>query len=288
MRSGDARVSWLRWRVLRDGTPETAIAFDYDNGRKQAGFADLAELLPGDHTLLELEFGEADGAGDRPLDPEVLCRNVLADLRAHGRSLGAALGYCAGAGLACLLAQMAAESGSGCRVVLLDPLLLDSSALARAYASSVEAIRTSLDDSDYRAALDGGERVLPGGSLTAEQWHRMPAIIDALSANYAWAVRRSGAMSGVPAELREQMAEVEAELVSCFTTYAAYLATTMAVDLGASWSADRRRPPVVLASQAHEIPGVFAPFLRRRFDIPQSTLLRDHRVAAVVGELLSG
>jgi hypothetical protein len=276
-------VTGLRWRVLRDGGADVAVAFDFENGRKEAGFADLAELLPDGRTLLEFEFGGGD-LRDRPLDPTALCRLILADLRADGRRLTATLGYCAGAGLACLLAELATDAADqDCPVLLFDPLVLDGAAVVRAYQAGVEGLRPAVDESDYQAALAVGRRVLP----STEEAYRRPEVIDELAAGYAVLVRRSGERAGLPAELRDQMVEVEAELVSHFAAYLAYLATTAGVDLDRSGQAGPRRPPVVVASAEHDMPAEFAPFLRQRLDVPRPSLLSDSRVAAVVDAVLA-
>ncbi|MFD0967326.1 hypothetical protein [Plantactinospora endophytica] len=275
-------MTGLRWRVLRDDGPDVVVAFDFANGRKEAGFADLAELLPGGRTLLEFEFGGGD-VRDRPLDPTALCRMVLDDLLTDGRRLTATLGYCAGAGLACLLATLAKDTAAhDCRVVLFDPLVLGSGAVVRNYETGVEGLRPAVDESDYRAALAVGRRVVS----SAERAYRLPEMIDELTSGYARLVRRSGERAGLPEEFRDQMVEVEAELVSHFASFLAYLATATAVDFGRSWHTDLPSPPVVFASEEHDMPAEFAPLLRRSFDVPRASLLSDSRVAAMVDELL--
>ncbi|MGI5212797.1 hypothetical protein [Plantactinospora sp. CA-290183] len=245
---------------------------DFGPGRREASFADLAGALGPGPTILEPIF---DGARDdllrRPVAEHIA--GWAADLRDRGRPVVGLLGYCAGAALACGLADELAYSAAveAPVVVLLDPLVIDSAGLYANFETAVESFADVVDPDE-----------MAGVRAEALAAARAPGALDdpattvaTIAAGYERVVTASSDLLGLDDELAEQFTDY-------FELYLSYLA--LAAQAGVKGS----RPPrtVVLTSAEHTAPDGWA--ADEVFGVSREDLLADPAVAVAVARCLTG
>jgi hypothetical protein len=246
------------WRLIRDGDgggdddggAVLCVDFTQARVRAQAGFVDLAALLPAGPRVWGSDERSWRDATAPPawLDgaPDPGARSVLA--------------FCAGAALACALARHLGErTGAPPRVVLFDPTVATGRTLHEQFEASVAGVARGADADEVARARDGARR-----DLDAEP---DPARLGALLVRrYAALAEPACAAQGVPAAIAAQLCER-------FATHLRYLALAASTPL--------EPPPGALAVlSAEHRPPPLGPATPLRVDAAAPALLADPRAAA--------
>lgn len=243
------------WRCPGGGGDTLVLAVNFDAGRGDAGFADLAARL-GHHTVWETAPLPATGDLLPQSAPEEYVRPWLDEAVRHGRPVGAVLGMCAAAPLARLLARGVQAAGLGSPPVLLfDPLPVDRDTLVTEFELALTPLRGRMEPAELhefgQAAALTGPDLVPGAATLLEAYTR--------------AVRTVCGRLGVADTLQTQLA-------GRFTRYLTYLL--------AAARADRPGGARVVLSRDHTAPWPGEPELTTRFDVPGAKLLAAPEVAA--------
>ena len=250
------------WVPLTGTGDDVVLAVDFGGAREEAGFGELAPLLPAGITVLASQSpaGLPDGVAgaaarlDRWRD------------EAAGRQVTAVLGYCAGAAVASWLAGEI--GGDTPAVVLLDPATTTAGTLLASYhtstASLVEALGRPAEPDEEAAELAAAAEPTAAGLLD-------------LAARLAARYERTAEEAGRELDLSD---ELVGDLVARFTRYLGYLVITRQAE-------DRRQatpPSLSLVSAVHPADAFPAPGELRRFEVPRSALLAEPEVAQAVAE----
>jgi hypothetical protein len=230
---------------------------DFTGGRADAGFADLAGNVP-----IAASFFHSGRLPAGPLATHV--GRWVAEVRDSGRPLRGVLGYCAGAGLATVLADGLVEAGTRHPPVLLfDAVTVTGTTLCDQFLAAVESSAEHLTADELDDARRLAEDLLAQDSLSS--------TVDRLVDRYRQL------LTGLAARLR--IGSFLDELVDDFAAYMSYLliASGGTLDL-------RSGIPVFLSSKDHEPD--FEPMSHLQFQASRSDLLRDTEVAKAVTDLL--
>lgn len=241
------------WRQLRPGSGPVLLGVDFSQGRTraQAGFHDLATLLPGYQLWGTTETAwQAPGTGADEVVAAVLAA------RPDGPVAGL-LGYCAGGALASAAAGQLAAAGIPLPVVLLDPSVVSGQTLLDSYRAAVATITTVADEEPPPA----------GGDLAA--------MAAELSARYARLAGPACAALGVPAAIADQLCDR-------LRGYLEYLV------LSATVRADPPGPVTVLLSTECVPARVRPDWPQVRLPVTQNRLLADPATGQLVERSLTG
>lgn len=249
------------WRCLRQGDGEIIATVDFLPGRFEAGFAELATLLGGTETVLEAVVPAVEPADETDL--------VAGWLVGCGDGIGtvkAVLGYCAGASLACALADRVAGRGVVPAVVLFDPQPVTKWTLYGQFVRVVEAVESfgragCLQDEILRARELVERSEGPGSDLTNRLADRYRTLVGSALA-----------------ELDVEAGYVD-ELHQRFLGYLGYLELARRTPLRSS-----ECEPFVILSATHE--NVPDGWPSQRFEVARSELLRNEAVARAVGDVI--
>ncbi|MFI6151637.1 hypothetical protein ACIBCA_02960 [Kitasatospora sp. NPDC051170] len=252
------------WRCPGGGGGTLVLAVNFDAGRGDAGFSDLAACLAG-HTVWETAPLPATGDLLPESEPGAYVRPWLDEVQRHGRPVGAVLGMCAAAPLAQLLARGVREAGLGSPPVLLyDPLPVDRDTLVTEFELALTPLRGRMTPAELAefGPPAASPAAPPGADLAAADL--VPDATELLR-TYTRAVHTVCGRLGVAENLRTQLADR-------FTRYLTYLA--------AASRADRPSGPRLLLSRDHTAPWPGEPAQTTRFEVSGAELLADPEVAA--------
>jgi hypothetical protein len=241
------------WRALRPGSGPLLLCVDFSQGRAraQAGFHDLAALLPG-YQL----WGTAESAWQVPgPGPDEVLAALLA-ARPEGPVAGV-LGYCAGGALACGAASQLAADGTAPPVVLFDPAGVSGQTLVDSYRAAVATITTGADDAPPPAGDD------------------LAALAAELGARYTELAGPACAALGVPAAIADQLCDR-------LRGYLDYLVHSATVGVDPSG-------PVTVLLSTDCVPGRVRPeWPQVRLPVTQNGLLADPAAARLAEQALAG
>jgi hypothetical protein len=256
------------WRMLRQGSTDAVIvAVDFGVGRASAGFDDLVPHLDTAYAVVQPVFGPA---ADAPAGGQLAAR--LADLSARGQRVRGILGYCAGASLACGLADLVARSGAPRPpAVLFDPVDVDLSELHATFEAATrrfEGVVAAGTLAEIRAAAGAAT-----GAAAGQVDRTAAAAVAAISSAYTRLVRAAGEALHTDGDRWEP-------LTDHFRAYLQYLA--LAARTGLPW----RRPPgtFVLTSAGRPLPSGWT--ANRTFPVTRAALLAAPPVAVATSDLL--
>jgi hypothetical protein len=262
-------MTTVDWRQLgAAGTDRTVLAVDFGAGRHEAGFAELAANLDVDRLFLESVTHPA--ADDAAPDVGAVVRRWCAEIVDRGLPVETILGFCAGASLACALADSAAQqTGHRPTVILFDPLLAGPRMLANRFLEAVDSVTAAVATGTVSAATTTVRAALNGDNR---------ALASTIKATHREVVASACTNAGLDADLADQLTEHFAGLID-------YLALAMSLDPAVLWAPGVIRPTTVLASAGyrHEPP---LPPIDQTFDVSRMDFLADARVAKVVSTLL--
>jgi hypothetical protein len=241
------------WRLIR-GTGEAGailcVDFTQARVRAQAGFVDLAALLPAGSTA----WGSDEGswrAGDAL--PDWLSRSAQVAAEVRG-----VFAYCAGAALACALARHLGRTGEAPPVVLFDPTAATAVTLHEQFETALASLARGAPAADVDEARAGAR-----ADLRAEP---DPArLMDRLTRRYAALAEPACAAQGIPAAIAAQLGDR-------FATHLRYLALAASAPL---------EPPVgtLAVLSAEHRPPPLGPATASRLDVAATALLADPRAA---------
>ncbi|GIH19627.1 hypothetical protein [Rugosimonospora africana] len=274
----------LRWQALRAGDNARAIlAVDFGEGRREAGFPELIASLPGAEACLVSQFdagGLAALHAESGVTPQRLRRAVdgwsdsVADLDTHPVAV---LSYCAGASLACLIADRLAARGARPAVVMLDPLVVVPDSLLGRFAEAVYGLTGLLSDDLVEATVAGAAAEVradpdPSGA-------RLSACAERLSERYAAVVYRACE----EADLGDDLAQ---ELHEHFTNVLRYQALAGSVPAHEIWSPGAARDTTVFVSREHHLVPPL-PAATAMFDAGRAEFLARPELAVAVAGVVA-
>jgi len=243
---------------------QSGVDFTQARVRAQAGFADLADLLPAGPAVW--------GSDERAWRPDPAGRMSLDDSREEwlagaaelvgglGGGVRAVLGFCAGAAPACALAhRLGRRDGTPPPVVLFDPTAATARTLHEQFEAALGALARGADAADVDRARDAARRDLAAEPDPAR-------LADLLVGHYGALAEPACAAQGVPAA-------IAAQLTDRFATHLRYLA------LAAGTPLDPPPGAVAVLSAGHAPPPLGATTLLR-LDADATALLADPRAAA--------
>ncbi|KES03456.1 hypothetical protein BU52_30525 [Streptomyces toyocaensis] len=254
------------WKVLGPGRAggDLVLAVDFaTTGRSDSAFSDLAPRL--DPALAMWETRQPAGAAPLPAEDYLALWDGGA--AADGRRVRAVLGYCAGSVFAGeLAARIAARQGEAPHLVLFDPEVPDAAGLYR----------------DFAAMMNQFASVLTADEVSAAQREADAARTDDVDFGaYGDVLVRIFMERAGAAFAREELdTELLDEFVAVFRSYVSYLDAARRIDPAAAWrtgTAVHSRTPSEGAPPAGRTVDV---------DVAHADLLRDARVAEVVGQLI--
>jgi hypothetical protein len=273
----------LRWQTLRDArdSARAVLAVDFGEGRREAGFPELIANLPGAQACLVSQFDAGDLAklhADSGVTPQRLWRAVdgwsdsVADLHPV-----AVLSYCAGASLACLIADHLAARGARPAVVMLDPLVVVPDSLLGRFAEAVYGLAELLSgDLVETTVAEAAAEVRADPDPSAA---RLSACAERLSQRYAAVVYRACE----EADLGDDLAR---ELHEHFTNVLRYQALAGAVPAHEIWSPDTGRDTTVFVSKEHHLVSPL-PAATATFDVGRAEFLALPELAVAVAEVVA-
>lgn len=269
------------WRRLRHGDGPVALMVDYGEGRREAGFPELAENLDGTATLLATSF---DPAGVQALavaattDPSALGAEITrwTDALPSGTPPTVVLGYCAGVSLACLIADRL-SGGTPVPVVMLDPVVVTSEFLLRRYGEAAFGFVGLLPEDQIWADVHAAAAQIrsdPAATPTA-----LVGCAGALSRRYRELVGTACEAAGLEDESAD---DLHAHLAAVLH-YQALTGTSVSPDVFGA----RQRPGRVLCSRNHVIiEPLRGPDMV--FDVGRVEFMADRRLAAAVAAIIAG
>lgn len=237
-----------------------SIDFTVAKVRGQAGFADLAALLPEGFATWGTDEDAWAGSGDLRAQLDAwLDRSGQVD-----SPVRAIFGFCGAAGLACALAHRLGGPHTPA-VLLFDPVVVGPQNMLAQLTDSLRQLAgpagqdpefdTGVSDEDI-AHLDVGE------------------VAEVLTKHYAVRAAEVGAARSIrPSTM--------ADLCRRFEAYLRYLALCTA-----AWSRERVRPTLVALSRGHEAPAELADAPVVHLDTTQHVLLGHPDAAKVATEVL--
>lgn len=212
---------WTTISEDRRGGP-AVLAVDFDaTGRKEATFHDLVELFPGSRTLrLSVQPPKSH---DEALAPGDYLSWWGGGAMASSAGVGAVVGYCAGSLFACSLAdELEQRQGFRPNVVLFNPGKPDATTLKRDFDGTVGSM-SMLKPDERDAFLDEAAVRL------AETGDAFGDACDAVLDLYDRASRITLERAGVDAD-------VGAELMGVFRSYASYLRAARLIEYCPRWA----------------------------------------------------
>lgn len=275
----------VRWHQLRHGDPaHTILAVDYGEGRREAGFPELASSLPAPGAVLATQFspaGMAELARSGTADPEIVRAAIRgwADelLAGSGAVPRAVMSYCAGAAPACVLADQLAALGVSVPVIMLDPLVAVPEFLLGRFVEAARGLAAILGDAAVETAVR--EAALETRKTTETSGRTVAECAESLSARYRTIVFQACD----EAELGDEAAEELSAHLAGVLHYQAVTALAVTDDL---WRPSTDRQMSVLLSQEHPDTAPF-PAATTRFDIDRDSFLTDPALAAAVSAIIA-
>jgi hypothetical protein len=265
-------VGRASWRLLRAGSGQrvpgqSVLCVDFPYGRSpaQAGFADLAPLLPdrygvwgvGEDAWLTAESGPGPVLG------------ALAEPWPPGGVAGV-FGYGAGGSLACRLARILVARGVAepdLPVVLFDPTTVTAGTLRSCFQAALRSIATN---ASAAARTDAGTDARAEDVRADGRVADLGALAGALAGRYAAVAQAACAAQGVPTAVADQLCDRVAG-------HLRYLAYSAAVPM------DPPDPTVLVRSATQPGNGPHV-----RLPVDGAALLADRAAAGVASRLLAG
>jgi hypothetical protein len=272
------KEAWLD--IGGNGPGDLVLAVDFTaTGRPDARFADLIELAGTGHTVWETMpqaiATDIGPSGDAYLD------RWFDDVRASGRTVGAVLGFCAGAVYASALADRIAQwQEKTPQLLLFDPELANALGLYWQFHKSVELFAQIVGEEPVAKAQEAGREVL-------ESTDDLGTLGTAL-------VRMFREISEPAFDELELEPESRAEFTESFTSFVAYVVAASQVATPAGWT-----KAVAFSSaspfsglnklRSDENPDGAAGAVARelRFDCDHMDLLRNEKAARALADLLT-
>jgi hypothetical protein len=293
------------WRLLRPGTGPIVLCVDFTQARAraQAGFADLATLLPERYAVWGTEEAAWRSGWSRP---EPAIESLVAG-RPDGAVAGV-LGYCAGGALARAIArQLAHRDAARTPVVLFDPVAVTARTLLDSYDASVRSIAAvapradpppapdhpaapdpasapaALDDQAENSTAPDDPTLLddptvpddPTASDDPAVGPDLARLADGLARRYASLARPACAGAGVPPTIADQLCDR-------MHSYLRYL--TYCAGARVDWPG----PAVVVLSAAHEPRRIQRAWPQVRLAATQNDLLAERDAAEIAVRALAG
>ncbi|MGW1738269.1 hypothetical protein ACWCPQ_05610 [Nocardia sp. NPDC001965] len=248
---------------LTRGTGELlVVAVDFDlTSRDEAGFRDLAQLLPAAVTVWLT--AQPPATVTATVSGEAYAVWWADRLAAAGADVGAILGYCAGGVFASALAdEVARRQGHRPATVLLNPGRPTSGSVLRDIRNSLSAL-TSLTVAERDDLIDQADVLL-------RQWPQdVAGTLDRVLTLYREAAYTAFERVGIAPD-------VGAELIDVFASYTAYLRAASALAARPQWSAATTLSSVDDDADpdftAHRVPTA----------VPRRDLLRSPEIAHLV------
>jgi hypothetical protein len=256
-------VTLTSWRQLSDRGEDVVLCVDFTGGRADAGFVELAAKAPIEASFLHI--GRISTGPAVPFATHV--ERWVGDVRRARRPVRGVLGFCAGAGLATVIADALIEAGtSPMPVLLFDAITVTGTTLCDQFLSAVESSAEHLTADELADA-----HRLVEDLLARDEQDGLPLMAVQLVDRYSQLVTRLAARLRIGAFLDE--------LVSDFAEYMSYLLIASGGTLEL-----RGGTPVFLSSKDHEPD--FEPVSHKVFQTSRGDLLRDAEVVEVVTESL--
>jgi hypothetical protein len=255
-------MSTRAWRLLRAGDDAPAVlCVDYSQtqARAEATFHDLATALPARYPV----WGTDEGAWrdeDLPAEPVAEIAGIL--------------GFCAGASLACALAdRVARRTGPPPPLVLFDPWAVTAAALLHEFGRAVEGVAAGVAPERLDAAKAEVRELL--SDYADRSGPRLAPLADALADHYAALARPACAAQRVPERIVDQL---------CARTrgFLDYLVRSASVPLRCP------APALVVTAAGFEPPPVSGPHRVLHLDVDHPGLLAAPEATATVARVLDG
>jgi hypothetical protein len=250
------------WRLLRAGEGAPAVlCVDYSQtqARAEATFHDLAAALPAPYPV----WGTDEGAWrdeDLPAEPVGAIAGIL--------------GFCAGASLACAMAErVARRTGTPPPVVLFDPWVVAAAALLHEFDRAIDGVAAGMASERLDTAKAAAREHL--SEYADRSGPRLAPMAGALADRYAALARPVCAAQRVPERIIDQ-------LCARTRSYLDYLVRSASVPL--------RCPPrtLVVTSDGFEAPPISGPHRVLRLDVDHDGLLAAAEATAALARVLSG
>jgi len=285
------------WRALKRGDDRrTILAVDFRQARSGSGFEEFAANYPDATEVWQIDE-------DLWLEPPSLAPAGVPALvdtlfsavggLAESRRVIAVMAYCAGASLACALADRIAESGLPAPyVVLFDPFDVDAQVLRYSLRTALESFASDLDAEDLKrieASVDQplpdeGPGGVPSGGSTGDsvlvsgdgRAGDLARLAGRIARAYHDLMSLAAASFDLPSELVQELGDT-------FVAYLRYL-----VVCGSSPTGYRQGPTLVVLSEGQE-PLPLPDSRQLRFGVTAVELLGDPAVMdGVRGSLAAG
>jgi len=256
-------MSLVAWRLLRGGatTDRAVLCVDFTQSRvrAQAGFADLAAVLPDRFAVWGTDEGAWHDTASTWQDPP-------------DRAVAGVFGYCAGAALACALADRVARmTGTAPPVVLFDPAVVTAQTLLEQFDAALHGLVGVAPEQDLAAArADAHTDAGTDADLADLDW-----LAAALTRRYGDLARPACAAQQVPEAIADQ-------LCGRLEAYLRYLVRSAAVPLRSPGAAT-----VVLSATFQPLPSL-EQHPQVRTDATQAGLLADAAAAGAAARALTG
>lgn len=235
---------------------QTVLAVDSGLGMSEGGFPELASLLTSDCSVREL------------VPPVYRIGAWLREIETFGYDVCGVLGYCAGASLACALAEGITElSGSAPAVILFDPVPVTPDEFWYVFCRFVGTFREHVSEPELDEARERGRSVLSRCGTD------FPALARELAAGYEPVVRKACEALELPDDLAD-------DFVGRFQTQMDYMLAAAEYPFPATTSVS-----VILSQEGHDLDMVAANC--QRIPVPHAELLTSPEVAAAVDRALS-
>lgn len=145
-------MAYTDWSRIAEGTGRGVIvAIDFESGRPEPGFRDLAERLTVPYGMVQ----PAPPAVPPFADGRSYVRSWAAELGDNGVEVVAVFGYCASSSLACSLASELERDGRRPHVLLVDPHLTNGGMVYYQFLLAVQQFERVLE----LGALDATQKV---------------------------------------------------------------------------------------------------------------------------------
>ncbi len=172
------------WRLLAGGDTTTImVGVDFESGRMEPGFADLAPLLALPYSLVQPAppiVSGVDGLGVRYVEAWVR------EVKDNDLDVRAVFGYCAGGSIACAMATELGLVGYRPAVVLLDPDEVSGSMLCYQFMLAVQQFGEFMNPDELASLIEAARAKCRGSDLTdparwlVEEYRRVAqrALVD--------------------------------------------------------------------------------------------------------------
>lgn len=252
-------ADWLRF--YEGTTSGVIVAVDFESGRPEPDFSDLADQLQLPYSMVMPPV---------PTEPALdngrsYVESWASELRHDAVDVKAIFGYCAGGSLACSLATELGRYGRKPQVLLIDPHLANGGIIYFQFMLAVQQFDRYLDPDEVDAAQQLAHAACSDPTLAT--------VAELLPSTY----RRISAKAFKDLEADE----ISDELCERFQQYLNYLMAARAIDYH-----DADEDVLALFSTEYEPPMHYRG-RTLKFDVAHMKLLSDSRVADAVLELLA-